>query len=357
MTLVELLVVVGIVGILAALTLPAVQAARETARRTQCASQVHQWMLAVHNYQSVHRYFPPSFCVQPDQIRSGVGHSWSVHARLMPYLEQVAAAERVDLAVDWHEQVDRGVADVRGAGWLCPSESRDAVRYKNGKRYVAPTSYGFSAGTWHVFSPNGSPAMASRNAANAHHVHTLDGRPREQLRFQRYSGRLHAGDGAFIVNGMLTPAAFLDGLSQTLAIAEVKTYQPYLRNLTTPLPVELPTLDTVRSMRGQFKTTGHTVWPDGRVHHSGVTTAFPPGTRVLFEADGVLWDIDFTTQQEGKSMDKPTYAAITSRSHHPGVVQIARMDGSVSTINLSIDPQIYRAMGTRAGREVADSSL
>ncbi|MEM0926136.1 MAG: DUF1559 domain-containing protein [Planctomycetota bacterium] len=328
LTLIETIVVTSIIGILAAMLLPAVQHARESVRRTQCSSHLRQWLIAVQNYQSVHRHYPPSFCVQPSQIQSGTGHSWSVHGRLLPYVEASSAAERIDLSIDWHDQVDRGVADLQPPMWLCPSEPQDSIRYRDGKRYVAPTSYGFSAGTWHVFTPRNAGSLASRS-----------------------------GDGAFIVNGRLSPAAFLDGLSNTLAVAEVKTYQPYLRNLTTPALSQLPTPEEIHLLRGQFKTTGHTVWPDGRVHHSGVTTAFAPGTKLLYETEGQVFDIDFTTQQEGKSSVRSTWAAITSRSHHAGLVQIARMDGSVTAITTAVDLELYRALGTRAGHESIGSTV
>lgn len=324
-TLIELLIVVSIIGVLAALTLPAVQATRESMRQAQCSNHLRQLQLASLNYQTVHRFFPPSFCVTREQILSGRGHSWSVHARLLPFLEGQAATERIDLSIDWHAQVDRGVADLRPPMWLCPSEPRTEIRYRNGERYVAPTSYGFSAGTWHVFTP-------------PPHTHTMP-------------WSTASGDGSYVVNGSLRPAAFLDGLSNTLAIAEVKTYQPYLRNLDTTDLTEIPALADIASLRGQFKTTGHTVWPDGRVHHSGITTAFPPGTQVHYELDGQVYDIDFSTQQEGKSAFHRTYAAITARSHHADMVQVARMDGSVHAITYSIDGQLYQAMGTRAGSE------
>ncbi|MEM6471806.1 MAG: DUF1559 domain-containing protein [Planctomycetota bacterium] len=334
MTLIETMVVASIIGVLAALLLPAVQAARETVRRTQCSNNLRQWVIAAQNYQSVHRYYPPSFCVRPEQIRNNRGHSWSVHGRLLPFVEAGAAAERINLSVDWHDQVDRGVADLKLPMWLCPSEPQDSIRFRDGKRYVAPTSYGFFAGTWHVFTPSHEEARQGM-----------------------------AGDGAFIVNGELSPAAFLDGLSQTLAVAEVKTYQPYLRNLTEPEFLELPSHDQINAlrgrvsmMRGQFKITGHTVWPDGRVHHTGITTAFVPGTIVPYEFEGRVYDIDFSTQQEGKSLQRSTLAAITARSHHGGLVQFARMDGSVAAMTSSIDLRLYRAMGTRAGHEVIDTS-
>ncbi len=97
-TLVELLVVVAIIGILMALVLPAVQAAREAARRIQCASQLKQLGLAVLNYESSRQKLPPSGIVDDSlrrfDPRSGVMHSWAV--LILPYIEQRPLYDRFD---------------------------------------------------------------------------------------------------------------------------------------------------------------------------------------------------------------------------------------------------------------------
>ncbi len=85
-TLVELLVVIAIIGILIALLLPAVQAAREAARRMQCSNNLKQFGLAMHNYHSAMNCFPPGFAVITETGSIGGGWAWGVY--LMPYLEQ-----------------------------------------------------------------------------------------------------------------------------------------------------------------------------------------------------------------------------------------------------------------------------
>ena len=102
------------------------------------------------------------------------------------------------------------------------------------------------------------------------------------------------------------------------------------------------------------KNTGHTEWCDGRVHHSGMTTVFTPNTFVAYESGegGVtkIYDIDFNSGQEGKWNQYPvTKAAITSRSYHPGHVNVLMMDGSVHTIEDDIDPLEWQNMGSRNG--------
>ena len=82
-TLIELLVVIAIIAILVALLLPAVQQAREAARRAQCKNNLKQIGLALHNYQGALNVFPPSFC-----IGNGDGGKWSPMARILPYVDQ-----------------------------------------------------------------------------------------------------------------------------------------------------------------------------------------------------------------------------------------------------------------------------
>ena len=87
-TLIELIVVIAIIGILVALLLPAVQAAREAARRTQCRSNLHQFGLALHNYEGVFNVLPPSIQVVGYGNTSAGNGCWSIQARLLPYFEQ-----------------------------------------------------------------------------------------------------------------------------------------------------------------------------------------------------------------------------------------------------------------------------
>ncbi|WP_460166571.1 DUF1559 domain-containing protein [Thermostilla marina] len=325
-TLVELLVVIAIIGILIALLLPAVQAAREAARRSQCKNNLRQIGLALHNYLSANRVFPPSFCIRRQTVLTGNNGSWSIHGRLLPYLEQGNAYNNVRLDIAWDAQLATGVPTMGISTYICPSDPNgDRVRPKNGAPYIHPQNYGFNFGTWLVWNPS-----------------TGEG-----------------GDGAFYVNSSLSPAAFVDGLSNTLAAAEVKAFTPYFRNTADPGPtVPASPADVAALAAGaQFKlgpsvnnNTGHTEWCDGRVHHSGITTTFTPNTKVLYtHTDGNTYDVDYNSMQEGKSTTQPTYAAVTARSYHPGVVCSLYMDGSVHETQETIDLAIWRAMGTRRG--------
>lgn len=317
-TLIELLVVIAIIAVLIALLLPAVQHAREAARRTSCRNNLKQIGIAIHNYESTFSMFPPSFTTELGKEQRG---AWSVHGRILPFMEQQNAAKLIDLSTDWHDQTDTGVPGMRIPSFLCASDPLvDRVRVRDGRRYVHPQSYGFNMGQWFIFDPE-----------------TGEG-----------------GNGAFPVNAALPTSSIIDGLSNTLCAAEVKGYTPYIRN--TQDPGSTPPTSTSFAANysgddklgpGPFDNTGHTVWADGRVHHTGFTTTFPPNTRVPLVRNGVEYDIDFTSQQEGRSLTASTYAAVTSRSYHPDGVNVVLMDGSVRTVNNDIDPSVWRAVGSR----------
>jgi prepilin-type N-terminal cleavage/methylation domain-containing protein len=321
-TLVELLVVIGIVGTLVGLLLPAVQQAREAARRTQCLNNLKQIGLAMHNYLAANSVFPPSFCIAPGAALGTNNGSWSIHGRLLPYLEQGNAYNRIRLDIPWDAQLGSGVPTMRMPIYLCPSEVNDRVRVDSaGNPYTYPQNYGFNFGTWLVYHPA--------------------------------TGQ--GGDGAFYVS-------FTDGMSNTLCATEVKAFTPYFRNTADPgpnVPASPAALGGFAS-GAQFKlgpktndNTGHTEWGDGRVHHSGITTVFTPNTLVAYvHTDGRTYDVDYNSQQEGRSAAQPTYAAVTARSCHPGVVNAMLMDGSCKAIPVTIDLPVWRALGTRAGGEV-----
>jgi prepilin-type N-terminal cleavage/methylation domain-containing protein len=322
-TLVELLVVIAIIGVLVGLLLPAVQAAREAARRMQCQNHIKQIGLAAHNYHGVFDRFPPSALVNLAVSSTGNNGSWGVHGRILPYLEQGNLYEKVDLSIAWDFQM--AIDGLKIPTYACPSDpGSDQIRDPgSGRPKLYPTNYGFNFGTWFVFNPV-----------------TQVG-----------------GDGMFYPNAFLRFRDCLDGSSNTLLLSEVKAWNPYVRNggpSVTTIPQTIPELQAILPSAPDFKDTGHTEWPDGRVHHTGITTTMTPNSRVLRTVAGVERDMDFNSWQEGRdgNAGQPTYAAITSRSLHVGLVQAGRVDGSVSSFTDSIDQKIWRALSTRAGREV-----
>ena len=131
-TLVELLVVIAIIGMLVALLLPAIQAARESARRTQCVNNLKQLGTALHNYHDAHGRFPPAYVIQPggggvhgppDPETRDAGPGWAWGALLLPFLEASALHESLDMSLpSWHAQ-NAPAARTQVGLFLCPSAS------------------------------------------------------------------------------------------------------------------------------------------------------------------------------------------------------------------------------------------
>ncbi len=126
-TLVELLVVIAIIGILVALLLPAVQAAREAGRRMQCSNNLKQIGLALHNFENTYKFLPPgaiSGDVSTDahvafRIPTRVQHGWAVF--LLPFMEQQAVYDKYDFRRDWRAIQNAEVRQTSLAVFKCPS--------------------------------------------------------------------------------------------------------------------------------------------------------------------------------------------------------------------------------------------
>jgi prepilin-type N-terminal cleavage/methylation domain-containing protein len=326
-TLIELLVVIATIAVLLALLLSAVQKVREAAARMQCQNNLKQIGIALHNYEAMLKTYPPSMGIPVGTVFGTNNGSWSVHARILPFVEQTNAYVKVNLDVAWDAQLATGVPQTRIPVYICPSEQNDRIRTNGSSPYVYPHTYGFNFGTWFVYDPtNGG-----------------------------------GGDGVFFPNSSLRAMGITDGLSNTLGAAEVKAFTPYMRNTADPgpTPPSSPAGLSVMATGGQAKlgpttndNTGHTEWPDGRVHHSGITTVFTPNTVVPFVFGGATYDIDYNSRQEGNSSTQRTYAAITARSFHASLVNVLLMDGSVRSVQNHIALTTWRSLGTRHTGEV-----
>ena len=315
-TLIELLVVIAIIAVLLGLLLPAVQQARESARRTQCSNNLKQLSLAMHNYMSTFTMFPMSFCADidaPTTAAMTTGGQWSAQARALPYIEQGAMYEKVNFSAAY--VAGQSPAIDRVDLLMCPSETNDVHRLSDHDSNPStpevavhhPLNYGVNMGVWLVHDPNLSIP----------------------------------GKGAFAPNTSFTPSAFVDGLSNTLMMAEVKAFQRYRRNANPAytsdpgMPNSAADLAALRD-DGQAvpRDSGHTEWVDGRVHQTGFTAVFTPNTITPFGSAN--YDTDYNSQQEGRSLTNHSYAAVTARSWHGGIVNVAMMDGSVQAVSDAI---------------------
>ena len=325
-TLIELLVVIAIIAILIALLLPAVQQAREAARRTQCKNNLRQLGLAMHNYLSTFTLFPPSGVV----AGTSVTQPWSAQAFIMPYMDGGNIYNLMNFSVGYHHPLNqaafppRGPATHRVETLLCPSEVNDRARLAaDGVAEHYPLNYAVGMGTYQIYDPN--------------------------------TGR--DGAGAFAVNGKLAERDFTDGMSNTVGMAEVKAFTPRIQDATLPTTIPLNPADVSASVSGGAwsNQNGHTEWVCGRAIHIGFTTVFTPNTFVPHVNAGVTYDFDACSHREGSSLTEITYGVITSRSWHEGIVQILLMDGSARAISENINLQTWRDLGSRNdGRPIGE---
>ena len=317
-TLIELLVVIAIIAVLIALLLPAVQQAREAARRSQCKNNLKQIGLALHNYESTFTVFPPAMCLT---FNGGEWGEWGAQARLLPYMDQANLQSLINFTLPYDDAPNLPAIRSRIPGYLCPSEVNDRQSFPHGvgaPQY--PLSYAASMGSWMIYNPTTGAT----------------------------------GEGAFGTNRRTGVRDFTDGTSNTLGFSEVKTFQPILKTGGTP-PTVIPSSPTdVATFGGSnFEVDdGHTEWVEGRVHQNGFTTTFGPNAKVNYTSGGQVYSVDYTSAEEGDTSTDITYAAVTSRSFHTGIVQSLLMDGSVRGISENIDLFLWRGLGSRSGGEV-----
>jgi prepilin-type N-terminal cleavage/methylation domain-containing protein/prepilin-type processing-associated H-X9-DG protein len=331
-TLIELLVVIAIIGLLLALLLPAVQAAREASRRVQCSNNMRQLGLAVHQYVDSTGVLPPSMVLAGSGTTVAWSNGWSIHMRILPAIGQGPSFDALNFSVAYQQHENTTVTGQVIATFLCPSEANQQPTSHQTFGNVGVNNYGWNMGDWFVWGRFAGP---SPNRA------------------------------AFGPNQSLPWSAFRDGLSQTLLMAEVKAYQPYLRDcgglsqINNPSNVPGPDANPMQVApeygggNCTLKPDGHAEWVDGGVHHTGFTTAWRPNKRTPGGPNGSIPDLDINGQREKQG--GPTFAAITARSYHPGGVNVLFGDGSVRFVKSSVNGTTWRALGTVAGGEVVSA--
>jgi prepilin-type N-terminal cleavage/methylation domain-containing protein/prepilin-type processing-associated H-X9-DG protein len=332
-TLIELLVVIAIVAVLIGLLLPAVQAAREAARRIQCVSNLKQIGLAIHNYHDAIGTLPLGCAVVFDRGGNPIFNGWGVTARILPYLEGQSLFNACNFSLANETPQNDTAMRIGIATYLCPSDGRNQVIFIDDGQPRNNTNYAFNRGDWYVW---GGAFAAPPNSP-------------------------------FRANACVTLGAISDGTSNTLLAAEVKTHTPYLLNcsglLYSPLsraqrpgpnvdPVTIPHYTSCSGSLAELRPdSGHSEWEDGNTSQAGFTTAWPPNKVTPGSFSGTFVpDTDLIAIREENG--GPTFAAVTARSYHPGGVNALLSDGSVRFVKSSIDGLAWRALGTISGGEV-----
>jgi prepilin-type N-terminal cleavage/methylation domain-containing protein/prepilin-type processing-associated H-X9-DG protein len=328
-TLIELLVVIAIIGILIALLLPAVQASREAARRMACGNNVKQLGVAIQLHHSSLGFLPQFAVVKrlPD------GTLWTSymgpHARILPYIERYSMIKAMDINAAYGDVVNKSIVGQVIDLFFCPSEIRRKAVAHASFGNIGGVDYGFCAGDWFVWNGVDNDGPQTRSA--------------------------------FGINLCRKAKEISDGMSHTLFMSEVKNYQVTIRDcgpfsqINDPNNVPPPDAEPL-AICPEYNGAGcsmfrnaHTQWAEMSVHHNGFTTAWPPNKKTPGGPGLTERDVDIISRRE--RLGGPTFAAITSRSYHPGGVQSLFGDGSVKFMTDTIDGFVWRALGTVAGKE------
>lgn len=341
-TLVELLVVIAIIGILVALLLPAVQSAREAARRTQCLNNLKQYGLALQNYHSTNNTFPPGALLK----NSNTDVYANANASLLPYFEESALHGIYDQEEQWENQ-RAGVAAVVIGAFKCPSSSAlnplvdpMLADYSEGGVFGI-TEYAFCMGYTDAFCVQGL------------------GEPGRIPPGQK--GMFNSAFGASI-------RQITDGTSKTIAMGDAsgdgKWTVCHRANCTTadlvPDPLGAIPTATIGWIIGEPNSTSFYNALGPRSSTYGCTVEpmnKSPVTDTYLDTGQYLGDI-FAARANPDHYCKASYeggkhSVSNYRSDHPGGCNFLMADGSVVFLNEGIDMGAYRARSTIGAGDIA----
>jgi len=308
-TLIELLVVIAIIAILIALLLPAVQQAREAARRTQCRNNLKQIGLAIHNYESSHKMFPPG--------RLGFPMVFSAQAHILPYMDNSTL----------YNLIDFNTRPSFTTPAPSPMSRNDIAVRTIIPHYLCPSDFGSVRGS--EFGPTNYVAVAGSGTGASNSINTGDG-----VMYSRSSTRFRD-----VTDGMSNTACFGE---HTLGVGGNPS-SPSGSAPTNPegevleLTGATPTTDAscVVGAGGNWSGNRGAKWMNGHYGDTLYNHYYPPNAR-QFDCGNASHNFGLTA----------------ARSRHEGGVMLLICDGSVRFVSENIDLTNWRSIATRAGGEV-----
>ena len=295
-TLVELLVVIAIIGVLIALLLPAVQQAREAARRMQCTNNLKQLALACHNYMDINQEsFPPGAFYE---LNSGQWNTSGWAVAVLPFIEQNALYENYDYSAGPTGTANQEIRRTVVQGYICPSYDGQPSNTSSSQ---------FSDGGLLTYQGVGG-------------VYYNDSDLDTNLPGNAGHGML-TSNGIFRVNGARRAAEITDGLSNTIIIGDFTHRDKTGGNGGTPGNVRVWTIGTTSLAAGALYNT-----------------------KIIYQD---------TINSRRDRNDGVAFNHLPFSSKHPGGVNFGAADGSVHFLPETIDFDVYRGLGTISGAETA----
>jgi prepilin-type processing-associated H-X9-DG protein/prepilin-type N-terminal cleavage/methylation domain-containing protein len=332
-TLVELLVVIAIIGILIALLLPAVQAAREAARRTQCTNHMKQVGVALHNHENNKKRLPCGMLgYSPLPPKGGSSPEWTgftAQTQLLPYLEEMAIYDGIDFTNRWLHEINQKAGKAPVAVYTCPSDdSLGQVYTTKGEppRHPSGTVFEWSRSNFVVCA--GVCKLAPQSLEKLQGPLWKRGGTWKEPPIPPISE--FKSDGAFVMEVGRKLSEFTDGLSNTVLGSEVLTG-----------------MDGKNDVRG--------IWffgfEGGAIYEHRFT---PNASNPDFMVSGSHCDpqppLPDMPCRAGAGESSISY--FSARSRHPGGVNVLFGDGHVEFITNDVDTMVWRAIATVAGGEV-----